>query len=68
MMTKRLADYSLSELYDLQTQAQDLLATIAGEIADRTPPLYHQVCGYTESGELLPARDHHRFAVIQRSR
>lgn len=93
---KRLADYSLSELYDVEAQAETLIATkqqeidqllhriaaltteraegwsilghLRDEIADRTPALYHQVCGYTQDGELLPATEHHRFAVIQRSR
>ena len=82
---RRLADYSLADLHDLHAQGMetlpwlfgadiermiDLLATIAGEIADRRGPenLAAAVCGYADDGSLLPAVESHRYARIARRR
>lgn len=82
---RRLASYTLTELYDLETQGAallpglesaaatrmvDVLAAIAGEIADRRWPenLAAHVCGYADDGSLLPAVETHRYARIARRR
>lgn len=78
---KRLDTYSLTDLYRMQDQGTaalahltgadnakmtDLLATIAGEIADRRGPenLAALVTGYDDDGELLDAKHQHTFARV----
>ena len=79
---RTLSTYTLTDLYDLQAQGSallptlasadaarmtDLLAALAGEIADRRgqESLSALVCGYDDDGAVLDTPQAHRFARVR---